>query len=138
MKKFSRNVRIICLIVFDSIAIYLMIKYLGYYENLSDKDFGLKYVVRNVCDIGINFNDELIEVFRIASTLKIKLFIAEPQRLVKYLNKEELEILEKCDNISIIEKNFRPNQTILGVLDSDLNQKLFVSLSIFKFLLKIF
>jgi hypothetical protein len=115
-----------------------MIKYLGYYKNLSNKGFSLKYVVRNVCDKGINLNDEVIEVFRIASTLKIKLFIAEPQRLVKYLNKEELEILEKSDNISIIENNFRPNQTILGALDSDLNQKLFVSLSIFKFLLKIF
>jgi hypothetical protein len=115
-----------------------MIKYLGYYKNSSNKRFSLKYVVRNVCDKGINFNDEVIEVFRIASTLKMKLFIASPQTLIKYLNKQELEILEKSDNISIIENNFRPNQTILGALDSDLNQKLFVRLSIFKFLLKIF
>ncbi len=54
----------------------------------------------------------MIKIFTFCS------FISEPQKLIKYLNEEELQ-LDDCDNTSVIETNFEPNKIILGYFGSN-------------------
>jgi hypothetical protein len=50
----------------------------------------------------------------------IRLFIAEPQRLVKYLNEQELKFLEKNYNFTV-KVHIEVNKIILGFFDFEVS-----------------
>jgi hypothetical protein len=81
----------------------------------------------NVCGKYIYLNEDMIEMLRRATKLNIKLFIAEPQRLIKYLNEEQIRLLNISDNSTVIETNFKLNQILLGIFESDLKRDQSVS-----------
>jgi hypothetical protein len=70
--------------------------------------------------------NEIIELLNIAAERNIKLFVSEPQRLVGYLNQEELKLLDESDNTSVIKTNYEPNKIILGYFGSDFTTNQFV------------
>lgn len=67
-------------------------------------------------------SEEIVEIFTIAAKIDIKLFIAEPQRLHGFLNEEEIEFIEKSEFLSLIDKNYKPNKIIIGVIQSNFSQ----------------
>jgi hypothetical protein len=75
----------------------------------------------NVCGKYIYLNEDMIELLRRATKLDIKLFIAEPQRLMEYFNEEQIRLLNISDNSTAIETNFKLNKILLGIFESDLN-----------------
>ncbi len=123
MINISRKQTILWLIVVYSIILYLMYKKFGFYEE-GIKTLNEKLIKENLC--ANNFNDHIIELLTTATKLDVKLIIVEPQRLVQYLNKEELQLFVKSDNSSIFENNFRSNQIILGVFESNFTSSLTV------------
>ncbi len=72
------------------------------------------------------FNDDIIELLKTATNLDVKLIIVESQRLVQYLNEEELQLFIKSENSSVFENNFRSNKIILGVFESNFSSSLTV------------
>ncbi len=111
MYKVLRKNIFVLFILPQSVVIFILVKNYGIpVSKSSDK---------NDCEIAIDSSDYIIQVLAIANSLDIKLFIAEPQRLFKYLNKQELELLEKSDYSFGIKKNFMPNKIILGVFESN-------------------
>jgi hypothetical protein len=115
MNKLSEKQIFALFILLQSVLIFVLVKNYGIP--------GLKPSDKNDCEIGIDLSDDIIQVLAIANSLDIKLFIAEPQRLFKYLNKQELELLEKSDYSFGIKKNFIPNKIILGVFESNFSTK---------------
>ncbi len=111
MNKVSEKQIFVLFILSQSVLIFILVKNYGIP--------GLKFSDKNNCEIGIDSSDHIIQVLAIANSLDIKLFIAEPQRLFKYLNKQELELLERSDYSFGIKKNFTPNKIILGVFESN-------------------
>jgi hypothetical protein len=91
------------------------------------KSFDRKSIEMNVCGKYISLNEDMIELLRRATQLKIKLFIAEPQRLIKYLNEKEIRLFKMSDNSTEIETNFKLNKILLGIFESDLNRDQSVS-----------
>jgi hypothetical protein len=68
--------------------------------------------------LGADLNEHILELFKIASALDIRLFIVQPQRIYKYLKEEGIELIEKSEFFSVIDRNFERNKIILGVLKS--------------------
>jgi hypothetical protein len=91
------------------------------------KSFDQKSIKVNVCGKYIYLNEDMIELLRRATKLNIKLFIAEPQRLIKYLNEVQIRLLNISDNSTAIETNFMLNKILLGIFESDLNRNQSVS-----------
>jgi hypothetical protein len=91
------------------------------------KSFDRKSIEVNVCGKYIYLNEDMIELLRRATQLNIKLFIAEPQRLIKYLNEKEIRLFKMSDNSTEIETNFKLNKILLGIFESDLNRDQSVS-----------
>jgi hypothetical protein len=111
MNKVSEKKLFILFILLQSVLIFILVN--------NYRIPGLKFSDRSDCEIGIDLSDNIIQVIAIANSLDIKLFIAEPQRLFKYLKKQELELLEKSDYSFGVKKNFMPNKIILGVFESN-------------------
>jgi hypothetical protein len=88
------------------------------------KNLNEKLIKENLC--ANNFNDDIIELLTTATKLDVKLIIVEPQRLVKYLNEEELQLFIKSENSSVFGNNFRSNKIILGVFESNFSSSLTV------------
>jgi hypothetical protein len=138
MKKISKNAIILCFIAIYLIIVNLMFIILGYFNTCilgNFKNFGKlknKFKItfnEMVCEIKIDINSDMSELSKIANKFDVKLFVAEPQRLIHYLNENELELLEKNDN-SIIRKYFNPNKIIFGVFEPTLNENKTVSISL--------
>jgi hypothetical protein len=91
------------------------------------KYFDQKSIKVNVCGKYICLNEDIIELLRRATKLNIKLFIAEPQRLIKYLNEKQMRLFKMSDNSTEIETNFKLNKILLGIFESDLNRDQSVS-----------
>ncbi len=123
MINISRKQTILWLIVVYSIILYLMYKKFGFYEE-GIKTLNEKLIKENLC--ANNFNDHIIELLTTATKLDVKLIIVEPQRLLQYLNEEELQLFVKSENSSVFENNFRSNQIILGVFESNFSSSLTV------------
>jgi len=100
-----------------------MYKKFGFYEK-AIKTLNEKLIKENLC--ANNFNDHIIELLTTATKLDVKLIIVEPQRLLQYLNEEELQLFIKSENSSVFENNFRSNQIILGVFESNFSSSLTV------------
>jgi hypothetical protein len=83
-----------------------------------------------VCEIEIDINSDINELLKIANKLDMKLFMVEPQRLINYLNENQLELLEKSDNSFVIRKYFNPNKIIFGVFEPTLTENKTVSISL--------
>jgi hypothetical protein len=83
-----------------------------------------KLIKENLC--ANNFNDDIIELFTTATKLDVKLIIVEPQRLIQYLNEEELQLFIKSENSSVFKNNFISNKIILGVFESNFSSSLTV------------
>jgi len=115
MNNLSDKQIFVLFILLQSILIFIFVKNFGIP--------GLKSSDKNDCEIGIDSSDDILQVLAIANWLDIKLFIAEPQRLFKYLNKQELELLEKSGYSFGIQKNLMPNKIILGVFESNFSTK---------------
>jgi hypothetical protein len=91
-----------------------MYKKFGFHEK-AIKTLNQKLVKENLC---VNyFNADMIELLRTATRLDVKLIIVEPQRLIQYLNEEELQLFIKSENSSVFKNNFRSNKIILGVFE---------------------
>ncbi len=121
MINISRKQTILWLIVINSIIFHVMYKKFGFYEK-EIKTLNKKLIKENLC--ANNFNDHIIELLTTATKLDVKLIIVEPQRLLQYLNEEELQLFIKNDNSSVFENNFRSNQIILGVFESNFSSSL--------------
>ncbi len=114
MRNVSRKQTLLWLIVIHSIMLYLMYKKFGFHEK-AIKTLNQKLVKENLC---VNyFNADMIELLRTATRLDVKLIIVEPQRLIQYLNEEELQLFIKSENSSVFKNNFRSNKIILGVFE---------------------
>jgi hypothetical protein len=113
MNNLSDKQIFVLFILLESALIFILIENYGI-PRLKSSD-------KNNCEIGIDSSDGIIQVLAIANWLDIQLFIAEPQRLFKYLNKQELELLEKSGYSFGIQKNLMPNKIILGVFESNLS-----------------
>jgi hypothetical protein len=100
-----------------------MYKKFEFYEK-AIKTLSQKPIKENLC--ANNFNDDIIELLATATKLDVKLIIVEPQRLIQYLNEEELQLFIKSENSSVFEKNFRSNKIILGVFESNFSSNLTV------------
>jgi hypothetical protein len=91
------------------------------------KSYDQKSIEVNVCGKYIYLNEDMIELLRRATKLNIKLFIAEPQRLIKYLDEKHMILFKISDDLTEIETNFNLNKILLGIFDSDLNRDQSVS-----------
>jgi hypothetical protein len=136
MKKILTKLNFIIISVIQLIIICLLIKKFGNYKILPQV-FNHNIIAKNFCDNYIVLNYEIIELLDIAAEQDIKLFISEPQRLLKYLNQQELELLDECDNSSIIEANFEPNKIILGYFGSNFTINQSVRHFIFSFITRL-
>jgi hypothetical protein len=127
---FDRNISIKRIIIF-LIIIELSIFYLFLKSSRNNKfilkSFYQKSIEVNNCGKYINLNEDMIELFRRATKLNIKLFIAEPQRLIEYLNEKEMRLFKLSDHLTQIETNFNLNKILLGIFESDLNKDQSVS-----------
>jgi hypothetical protein len=123
MRNISRKQTILWLIVIYWIILYLIYKKFGFYEK-AIITLNHKLIKENLC--ANNFNDDIIELLTTATKLDVKLIIVEPQRLVQYLNEEELQLFIKSENSSVFENNFRSNKIILGVFESNFSSSLTV------------
>jgi hypothetical protein len=94
-----------------------------------------RLINKNFCATDNNFNDDIIELLITATELDINLnlIIVEPQRLVRYLNEEDLVLFRKNDNSSVFETSFSPNKIILGAFETDLNSSQTVRHSIINY-----
>jgi hypothetical protein len=122
----SRNPILIFLIIFELIIIYLFLKNSRINEFML-KSFDQKYIEVNVCGKYIHLNDDMIELLRRATKLNIKLFIAEPQRLIEYLDEKQMRLFKISDNSTEIETDFKLNKILLGIFESNLNRDQSVS-----------
>ncbi len=122
----SRKRIITFLIIIELVIFYLFLKSLRNNKFML-KSFDRKSIEMNVCGKYISLNEDMIELLRRATQLKIKLFIAEPQRLIKYLNEKEIRLFKMSDNSTEIETNFKLNKILLGIFESDLNRDQSVS-----------
>jgi hypothetical protein len=111
MNKVSKKQIFVLFVLLQTVLIFILAKNYGIP--------GLKSSDKSYCEIDIDSSDDIVQVLSIAKSLGIKLFIAEPQRLFKYLNKQELKLLKKSDYSFEIKKNFMPNKIILGVFESN-------------------
>ncbi len=126
---FDRNISIkyiLFLIIIESTIVFLFL------ENSRNNEFMLKSydqksIEVNVCGKYIYLNEDMIELLRRATKLNIKLFIAEPQRLIKYLDEKHMILFKISDDLTEIETNFNLNKILLGIFDSDLNRDQSVS-----------
>ncbi len=122
----SRKRIITFLIIFKLLIIYLFLRN-SRNNKFMLKSFDRKSIEVNVCGKYIYLNEDMIELLRRATQLNIKLFIAEPQRLIKYLNEKEIRLFKMSDNSTEIETNFKLNKILLGIFESDLNRDQSVS-----------
>jgi hypothetical protein len=123
MRNISRKQTLLWLIVIHSIILYLIYKKFGFDEK-AIKTLNQKLIKENL--YANNFNDVIIELLTTATKLDVKLIIVEPQRLIQYLNEEELQLFIKSENSSVFESNFRSNKIILGVFESNFSSNLTV------------
>ncbi len=123
MRNISTKQTLLWLIAINLIILYLMYKKFEFYEK-AIKTLNQKPIKENFC--ANNFNDDIIELLATATKLDVKLIIVEPQRLIQYLNEEELQLLIKSENSSVFENNFRSNKIILGVFESNFSSNLTV------------
>ncbi len=112
---FNQNISIkrliVFLFIFESVIIYLFVKNTRN-DKLVLKSFELKSTIDlNVCGKYIYLNEDMIELLRRDTKLDIILFIAEPQRLMEYLNEEQMRLFKISDNstetISIPDEDFK-------------------------------
>jgi len=82
---------------------------------------------QNIIYKNIALNNENIELLSVAAKQDIKLFLSEPQRLVGFLNQEELKLMDESDNTSVIKTYYEPNKIILGYFGSNFSTNQFVS-----------
>jgi hypothetical protein len=128
---FNQNISIkrliVFLFIFESVIIYLFVKNTRN-DKLVLKSFELKSTIDlNVCGKYIYLNEDMIELLRRDTKLDIILFIAEPQRLMEYLNEEQMRLFKISDNSTAIETNFKLNKILLGIFESDSNRDQSVS-----------
>jgi hypothetical protein len=116
MNIYLKKLVVLYFIVLYSILIVIIIPFMENHRNLV-KIFYEKSVLSDFCRKGMDWNNDAIAVFRIANKLDIRLFIAEPQRLVKYLNEEELKFLEKNYDNFTVKAHIEVNKIILGFFD---------------------
>lgn len=109
-----KQLTFVCLVITQLFVIYSIIKTINRVYKPINAD-------KNTTESGIHFNTDITEVLAIASNLNIKLFIVEPQRLVNYLNEEDIVLLDKCDNSSHIENEYSVNRIQFGVFESKFN-----------------
>ncbi len=109
-------------VILINIIIFLLFFYIRNNYEFSFKIFKYKSLNSNVCEFSLVMNKEIIEMFTTAAKIDIKLFIAEPQRLHGFLNEEEIEFIEKSEFLSLIDKNYKPNKIIIGVIQSNFSQ----------------
>jgi len=128
MRKISSGKLILSLFIIYSIIYFVCFKDFGKVI----KNLNQKLTNNNFCEIGNNFNDDIIELLTTATKLNIKLTIVEPQRLVQYLSEKELVLFIKSDNSFNFERSFSPNKIIFGVFESDFNSSQTVRLLLIK------
>jgi hypothetical protein len=121
MKKISIKHILIFVIIIQFTIIFSLNKnykniFLNFIQNINKKCCG-NFIVRN---------NEILELLNIAAERNIKLFVSEPQRLIGFLNQEELKLLDESDNTSVIKPNYEPNKIILGYFGSDFTTNQFV------------
>ncbi len=121
MKKISSKHILIFVVIIQFIIIFSLNKNCkNIFLNLSQN------INKKFCGNNIVLSNEIIELLSIAAERHIKLFVSEPQRLVGFLNQEELKLLDESDNTSVIKTNYEPNKIILGYFGSNFTTNQFV------------
>jgi hypothetical protein len=109
-------------VILINIIIFLLFFYIRNNNEFNFKIFKHKSLNNNVCEINLVMSEEIVEIFTIAAKIDIKLFIVELQRLYGFLKEEEIEFIEEREFLSVIERNYKPNKTILGIFQSNFSQ----------------
>jgi hypothetical protein len=122
MKKISSKHILMFVAIIQFIIIYSLNKnfkniFLNFNQNIINKTF---------CGNSIVLNNEIIELLSVAAEQDIKLFVSEPQRIVGFLNQEELKLMDESDNTSVIKTYYEHDKIILGYFGSNFSSNQFV------------